>query len=48
MMVLLIYVLSGGDRNRAIHHFDKQKETNEELVKKSIDARKETIKNLTR
>ena len=42
----LIYVISGGDRNRAIHHFEGCRETNLELIEKSISARKETIKNM--
>ena len=42
----LIFVESGGDRNRAIHHFEGTHDTNIELVDKSISARKETIKNM--
>ena len=42
----LIYVESGGDRNRAVHHFQNSHETNQELKDKSIKARKETIKNM--
>ena len=42
----LIYVESGGDRYRAVHHFQNSHETNQELIDKSIKARKETIKNM--
>ena len=42
----LIFIESGGDRKRAVHHFVGTKETNGELSKKSIRARKETIKNM--
>ena len=42
----LIFVESGGNRNRAIHHFQGSHDANLELVNKSISARKETIKNM--
>ena len=42
----LIFVESGGDRNRAVHHFVGSRDTNLELVEKSISARKETVKNI--
>jgi hypothetical protein len=42
----LIFVESGGDRNRAVHHFEGSRDKNLELVEKSISARKETIKNV--
>lgn len=42
----LIFVESGGDRKRAVHHFAGSRDTNLELVEKSISARKETVKNI--
>ena len=42
----LIFVESGGDRKRAVHHFSGSHDTNLELVEKSISARKETVKNM--
>ena len=42
----LIFVESGGNRNRAIHHYQGSHDANLELVNKSISARKETIKNM--
>ena len=42
----LIFVESGGDRNRAVHHYDGTLDANRELVDKSISARRETVKNM--
>ena len=42
----LIFVESGGDRNRAVHHYHGTLDANRELVDKSISARKETVKNI--
>lgn len=42
----LIYVETEGDRDRAVHHFVGTKESNRELIDKSIRARKETVKNM--
>ena len=42
----LFFVESGGDRNRAVHHYDGTLDANRELVDKSISARRETVKNM--
>ena len=41
-----IYVQSGGDRSKAIHHFEGNRDTNSLLVNLSISARKETVSNM--
>ncbi len=42
----LIYVETNGDRERAVHQPKGFKETNRELIDKSIKARKETVENM--
>lgn len=42
----LIYVETGGDRDRAIHHTTGLKEMNTELINKILEARRETVKNM--
>lgn len=42
----LIYVESNGNRDRAMHQYDGNKDKNQELIDYSIKARKETIQNL--
>lgn len=42
----LIFVESGGNRERAVHNYQESSDTNLELVNKLLPARKETVKNM--
>ena len=44
--VIQQYVETGGDRNRAVHHYSGSVDTNIELKEKSIRAKKETVENM--